>query len=155
MFASTIDCFLSSLLLLPFYAIFERISGSDKVRKLLASGVSPQNIPHDLLIESAIRQMASISLQMIIITIAVMLFWFYKSATPGKMILKMKIIDAITGGKPTRKQFFIRYFGYILSTLPIGLGFMLMYYDKRHQGLHDKMAGTLVVYAENSTGNQN
>jgi len=146
MLASTIDCVLSTMLLMPFYSIFERIHGSNAVQNMLASGVSIQNIPRDQLVECLIRQAASLSLQMLIVAIAVLIFWFYKSSTPGKMLLRMKIVDAKTGGIPSKKQFLKRFFGYILSVLPIGIGFMWIYYDKKHQGLHDKLAGTLVIY---------
>ena len=54
-------------------------------------------------------------------TIAVILLWKYYQATPGKMIFKATIVDAKTGGKPTLKQWIIRYFGYFVSLLPFGL----------------------------------
>ena len=37
--------------------------------------------------------------------VAVILFWVYKSATPGKMATKLTIVDARTGNKPTTRQF--------------------------------------------------
>ena len=81
--------------------------------------------------------------------IAILMFWTYKQATPGKMIFNAKIIDAKTGGKPKPSQWLFRYLGYIPSTLIFGLGFLWVIWDKRKQGWHDKMAGTVVVYAEN------
>ena len=77
--------------------------------------------------------------------IVILLFWSYKSATPGKMVLKLKIVDAETGGKPSTKQLIIRYLGYYVSSIPLGLGIFWIAFDKRKQGWHDKMAGTLVV----------
>ena len=74
-----------------------------------------------------------------------MLFWIYKSATPGKMITKLVIVDAKTGGKPTTGQFLLRYLGYYVSTVPLGLGLIWVAFDQRKQGWHDKIAGTLVV----------
>ena len=55
-------------------------------------------------------------------TIAVILLWKYYQATPGKMIFKATIVDAKTGGKPSLRQLIIRYLGYIISTIPLGLG---------------------------------
>lgn len=77
---------------------------------------------------------------------AILAFWFAKSATPGKMLFALKIIDATTGLKPSTKQFIIRYLAYYLSTIPIGLGFIWIAFDKRKQGWHDKLAGTLVIH---------
>lgn len=77
--------------------------------------------------------------------IFVLVFWSFKSATPGKMVLGMRIVDAKTLRKPTFGQFVTRYIGYIPSTLALGLGFLWVAWDPRKQGWHDKMANTLVV----------
>ncbi len=77
--------------------------------------------------------------------VAVLAFWIYRQATPGKMLVSAKIVDAKTGEKPSVSQYIIRYLGYIVSTLPLGLGLFWVAWDKRKQGWHDKMAGTLVV----------
>lgn len=79
--------------------------------------------------------------------IAVIAFWLYRSATPGKMILKLKIVDAETGEVPTRKQFIIRYLGYYLAGIPMFTGFLWAAFDKRKQGWHDKLAKTVVIRA--------
>ena len=78
-------------------------------------------------------------------TVAVFVLWKYKSATPGKMAVGATIVDARTGGKPTGGQFLIRYFAYIISTLPFCLGFLWIAFDPRKQAWHDKLAGTVVV----------
>ena len=77
--------------------------------------------------------------------IAVILFWVYKSATPGKMALKLSIVDAKTGGKPSTAQLIGRYFAYYLSMIPFLLGIIWVGIDKRKQGWHDKLAGTVVI----------
>ena len=78
--------------------------------------------------------------------VAVILFWVYRSATPGKMILNLAIVDAETGGKPSTGQFIGRYIGYYISMLPLFLGFFWVAFDKRKQGFHDKLAGTVVIH---------
>ena len=78
-------------------------------------------------------------------TIAVILLWKYYQATPGKMIFKATIVDAKTGGKPTLKQWIIRYLGYFVSLLPFGLGYFWVAFDKKKQSFHDKLANTVVI----------
>jgi len=77
--------------------------------------------------------------------IVVIVFWVYKSATPGKILLDISIVDAETGGKPSNGQLIGRYFAYYISVLPLMLGFIWVGFDKRKQGWHDKLAGTMVV----------
>ena len=75
----------------------------------------------------------------------VIAFWHFRQATPGKMAIRAKIVDARTGRPPGLTQYLIRYVGYFVSTIPAGLGFLWIVFDSRHQGWHDKMAGTVVV----------
>lgn len=92
---------------------------------------------------------ADLLLNYVLPAIAVILFWVYKSATPGKMAISAKIVDAKTGNKPSTGQFIGRYFAYLLSSLPLGLGFIWIAFDKKKQGWHDKLAGTVVVRKRN------
>jgi uncharacterized RDD family membrane protein YckC len=77
--------------------------------------------------------------------IAVLAFWYYKQSTPGKMVFNARIVDATTGGKMSTGQMVGRYLAYLVSALPFGLGFIWIAFDKRKQGWHDKLAGTVVV----------
>ena len=81
-------------------------------------------------------------------------FWLRFSGTPGKMVLKLKIVDAGTGNKLTFGQAIGRYFAYILSAIPFFLGYIWVGFDKRKQGWHDKLAGTVVIRnIKNDAGN--
>jgi uncharacterized RDD family membrane protein YckC len=77
--------------------------------------------------------------------IAIITFWAIKQATPGKMIFEAKIVDAETGMPASTGQLVGRYFAYTLSTIPLCLGFIWVAFDKRKQGWHDKLAGTVVI----------
>ncbi|MBA6254423.1 MULTISPECIES: RDD family protein [unclassified Colwellia] len=77
--------------------------------------------------------------------VAVIAYWVYRQATPGKIAISAKIVDAKTGEKPTLQQYITRYVGYILSIIPFGLGFLCVAWDKKKQGWHDKLAGTVVI----------
>jgi uncharacterized RDD family membrane protein YckC len=83
--------------------------------------------------------------------VAFIMFWIYRSATPGKMCLRLSIVDANTGGKPSTGQLIGRYLGYYVSMLPLMLGFIWVGLDRRKQGWHDKLAGTLVVRGRKET----
>ena len=82
--------------------------------------------------------------------IAVITFWIYRAATPGKMAISAKIVDGQTGGKASTSQLVGRYFGYFISGIPLGLGIILIAFDRRKQGWHDKLAGTVVVRRKNA-----
>jgi len=75
----------------------------------------------------------------------VIALWLWLSSTPGKMLIGAVIVDARSGGKPSLLQFVIRYLGYYVSIIPLGLGLIWVGIDPRKQGWHDKMAGTLVI----------
>lgn len=76
---------------------------------------------------------------------ATLIFWKYRAATPGKMLLGLIIVDVNTLQKPATFQLVIRYFSYLISIIPICLGFLWIAFDKKKQGWHDKIAGTIVV----------
>lgn len=94
---------------------------------------------------SMVSGSADILISWVLPAVAVILFWTYKSATPGKMVIKARIVDARTGGKPSTGQFIGRYLGYFVSSIPLLLGLIWVAFDKRKQGWHDKLAGTVVV----------
>ena len=72
--------------------------------------------------------------------LAVLVFWHYRSATPGKMAISAVIVDARTLGKPSLAQLVGRYVGYYVSAIPLMAGIIWVAFDPRKQGWHDKMA---------------
>jgi uncharacterized RDD family membrane protein YckC len=98
----------------------------------------------------AISGLADILISNILPMILVILFWAKKQATPGKMAVSARIVDAQTGKAPSVKQCVGRYFAYILSALPLGLGFLWVAFDSKKQAWHDKLAGTVVVKVSRS-----
>ncbi|ABC32384.1 predicted membrane protein/domain [Hahella chejuensis KCTC 2396] len=98
--------------------------------------------------ETLIAGAADVLLNYVFPALAVILFWIYRSATPGKMLLNAVIVDAKTGAKPSKGQMIGRYFAYYISALLLGLGFLWVAWDPRKQGFHDKLAGTVVVRSD-------
>jgi uncharacterized RDD family membrane protein YckC len=69
-----------------------------------------------------------------------------KGRTPGKMLLGLQVLS--TDGTPISfGTAFLRSVGYLVSSLlfTIPLGFIWAAFDKRKQGWHDKIAGTVVI----------
>lgn len=95
--------------------------------------------------ERLIHGPADVLFNWVLPAIAVILFWVYRQATPGKMAIGARIVDAKTGGKPSLGQLVGRYFGYFVSSIPLLLGIIWVGIDSRKQGWHDMMAGTVVV----------
>jgi uncharacterized RDD family membrane protein YckC len=81
--------------------------------------------------------------------VAVVAFWLYKQATPGKMAVSARVVDAKTGNTMTVGQSIGRYLAYFVSTIPLGLGLIWVAFDPKKQGWHDKLAGTVVVRTRN------
>lgn len=95
--------------------------------------------------QSLTKGIWDVLLNYILPAIVIIVFWIYKSATPGKIITKLTIVDAKTGNKPSSGQFIGRYLGYYVSAIPLLLGLIWVGFDKRKQGWHDKLAGTVVI----------
>jgi uncharacterized RDD family membrane protein YckC len=73
------------------------------------------------------------------------LCWHLWSATPGKIVVRIKIADADTGQPISHAQIVLRLLGYVISTICLCFGFFWIVLDKRRQGWHDKLAHTVVV----------
>ncbi|WP_168455317.1 RDD family protein [Wolbachia endosymbiont of Ctenocephalides felis wCfeJ] len=71
--------------------------------------------------------------------------WVRFAATPGKLLLGLRVVDAQTFKKMTLRQAIKRFFSFILSVAPLFLGFIWSNFNKRCQTWHDKIAGTVVV----------
>ncbi len=79
----------------------------------------------------------------------IIIAWLKFQTTPGKSLLGLKIVDFKTKQFPSKTQFALRSFGYLLAALPFFLGYVWIIFDKNNRGLHDYMSGTQVVYMEN------
>ncbi len=79
-------------------------------------------------------------------------FWRRYLGTPGKVVLKVIVVDAGSGNAMTNGQAVGRYFAYLASALPLGLGFIWIAFDRKKRGLHDLMCGTLVIKRDEGNG---
>lgn len=77
--------------------------------------------------------------------LATIWFWIKFFGTPGKMALGLKLVDAKSGNRLSIGQSVGRYFAYILAAIPLLLGYIWIGIDKKKQGWHDKLAGTVII----------
>lgn len=85
-------------------------------------------------------------------TLSTLLSWLYYSlqecsphqATLGKRAVGIRVVD-LEGQRISFARATGRYFGKILSALFFGIGFLMVAFTGKKQGLHDMLAGTLVV----------
>jgi uncharacterized RDD family membrane protein YckC len=73
-------------------------------------------------------------------------FWMLAGQTIGKAFMGVRIVRL--DGRPLSFLTGVRrLFGYLLDVITLGVGFLWVLADDRRQGLHDKVAGTCVIYS--------
>jgi uncharacterized RDD family membrane protein YckC len=73
-------------------------------------------------------------------------FWSVAGTTPGKAVMGLGVVTR-DGRRLSLVRSMVRLFGYVLSTLLYGLGYLWIAIDNWREGWHDKIARTAVVYA--------
>src|SRR4026207_130295 len=61
---------------------------------------------------------ADLLLNWVLPAVAVVLFWVYRQATPGKIAIGARIVDARTGGRPSPRPRIGRDFPHYVSKVP-------------------------------------
>jgi uncharacterized RDD family membrane protein YckC len=89
-------------------------------------------------------QAAAIGISSIIGLVYAVGFWTSQGATPGKMAMGVKVTSA-EGESLTLGRAIGRYFAYILSGLTLGIGYLMIGWTPQKRGLHDYVAGTVVI----------
>lgn len=79
-----------------------------------------------------------------VLAMYVTICWHFFAATPGKLLCRLKILDAKTGKPMGDWQSILRVAGYVLSAMPLGLGFFWIGMNRKRRGFHDYFAGTVV-----------
>ena len=73
------------------------------------------------------------------------LFVFIYSATIGKIVMKIQVVDVDEGARPIFSSALNRGVFRVISEMIFYIGFVWAYYNKERQTWHDKTARTLVV----------
>jgi uncharacterized RDD family membrane protein YckC len=74
-------------------------------------------------------------------------FWTVFGATPGMMLMGL-YVRRVDGRHMSFWRAIVRWFGSIISAIPLFLGFAWIAVDDRRQGWNDKLADTLVVFVD-------
>jgi uncharacterized RDD family membrane protein YckC len=73
-------------------------------------------------------------------------FWSTTGQTPGDRALRIRV-RAIGDGGLSWQRSLLRFVGLTLAALPLFAGFLIILVDDRRRGLHDRLAGTVVMEA--------
>ena len=100
-----------------------------------------------------LRDLLCVAVDVVSVTVAILTgpvyFIFLATAggqTVGKYVMGVRVVRL--DGKPmTYLGSALRWFGYLGSRFPVGLGFFWVVIDDRRRGFHDKIAGTCVIYS--------
>jgi uncharacterized RDD family membrane protein YckC len=77
------------------------------------------------------------------------LFWTVAGQTPGMRPMRLRVL-APDGAAPGAGRSVVRFLGLLLAMAPLFIGFLPVLFDARRRGLHDFLAGTVVVHDEAS-----
>ena len=71
-------------------------------------------------------------------------FWAWRGQTLGQLALNIRVVKT-DGSDVDLRAAVLRFLGYILCFVTLGIGFLVSVFDAHRQGLHDKIADTYVV----------
>ncbi|MBN1530496.1 MAG: RDD family protein [Thermoleophilaceae bacterium] len=71
-------------------------------------------------------------------------FWSTTGQTPGARVMRLRVVRA-GGGRLSAGRALLRVVYLTLAAIPLLLGFAPVLVDERRRGLHDMLAGTVVV----------
>jgi uncharacterized RDD family membrane protein YckC len=72
-------------------------------------------------------------------------FWTSWGATPGKSLLRLKVVTTQGQSPIDMKHALLRLIGYMINGFTFGIGFLLIVLSEDRRGLHDRIAETAVV----------
>ena len=72
-------------------------------------------------------------------------FWSTTGQTPGNRLMHIRVCDADDGAVLSPRRSLLRFGALLLAALPLFAGFLTVLVDDRRRGLHDMLAGTVVV----------
>jgi len=80
------------------------------------------------------------------------IFWSTTGQTPGNRLMHIRVCDADDEAVLSPRRSLLRFGALLLAALPLFAGFLTVLVDDRRRGVHDMLAGTVVVAAEITPG---
>jgi uncharacterized RDD family membrane protein YckC len=74
-------------------------------------------------------------------------FWSTTGQTPGSRLMRITVRGADDGSILRPRRAAVRFAALVLAAIPLLAGFLPILFDERRRGLHDMLAGTVVVEA--------
>ncbi len=117
---------------------------------LISVGILVLGRNKDLLLSapSDLIQILLIPTYLFLLLINLLYFTLFHAATGqtlGKLLCGIKVVKLDGGGDLEYGQSFLRFSGYLLSALPLGLGFIWAAFDPKKLTWHDRVAETCVI----------
>jgi len=110
-------------------------------------GFSLRQFPQIINILDKIASPAVVALMTVIYSFGYFIFfWSMTGQTVGNAFLGLRIVTT-QGRRVPIWRAVLRLAGYVISFATLFLGFLWIVVDNRRQGLHDKIAGTYVIYS--------
>jgi uncharacterized RDD family membrane protein YckC len=72
-------------------------------------------------------------------------FWSTTGQTPGSRLMRIMVCSAEDGSILRPRRAAVRFACLVLAVIPLLAGFLPILFDDRRRGLHDMLAGTVVV----------
>lgn len=72
-------------------------------------------------------------------------FWSTTGQTPGNRLMRIRVCGEADGAVLGLGRSLLRFGALLLAALPLLTGFLTMLVDDRRRGLHDMLAGTVVI----------
>ncbi len=155
LFAMTIDIVILSLICTPimnflskyiFIYIFRDFLLSHSIDiinndAIISAVKSPEFTSYVTTSQFLIYSCSVFVVNVIFMGIYFVMFWSKFGTTPGKLLMRIKIIDVDNYSKPSIYNSIKRFCGYV--TILIGIWSII--FNKKGRATHDKMANTMVV----------
>jgi uncharacterized RDD family membrane protein YckC len=129
---------------IPVSLFFMIVFGHDEMEK---AGAIDVLVHSDKAITNAPDPMISI-MQLLLSLIIYVTMWRLSMQTPGKKMARTLVVDAKTFERASVFKLTLRFIGYLISALPLFLGFFVGLLRKDNRTLHDLISGTAVIYED-------
>jgi len=138
------------------YAVLERLADgmldNPELERLLAAALdSPaaerflMRVLESKLLDEAVHRLLEGEELWLVVNAYFAVFWSTTGQTPGNRLMHIRVCDGDDGTVLSPRRSLLRFGALLLAALPLLAGFLTVLVDDRRRGLHDMLAGTVVV----------